>query len=280
MAKRGFSRDGFEARRRKEHFAFLVVKFLKAFTSFSEIYREFNEASRRGCLSGCGLFEKVKELEESLAFDLKEKAHALFRARPSPAARPTRSSARDTRRQLAELESAIETKSLDSYIGTGFHLLLILRESLYQIERYSPQYEKEQEEIGRIEELARVVGYSLSPAERDEMERIRTLGGISAALDADARDMAERIIERCNALFKGSAEVIRHIMTGSSDNEILIQNLLQNRGLIEAVYGPGAAESIFSQLCSGKSFTGKTGLERAMAYARGRCGNTTALPAS
>ncbi len=280
MAKRGFARDGFEARRRKEHFAFLVVKFLKAFTSFSEIYREFKEASRRGCLSGCGLFEKVKELEESLAFDLKEKAHALFRALASPAARPTRSSARDTRRQLAELRSAIETKSLDSYIGTGFHLLLILRESLYQIERYSPQYEKEQEEIGRIEELARVVGYSLSPTERDEMERIRTLGGISASLDADARDMAERIIERCNTLFKGSAEVIRHIMTGSSDNEILIQNLLQNRDLIEAVYGLGAAESIFSQLCSGKSFAGKTGLERAMAYARGRCGNATALPAS
>lgn len=280
MAKRGFTREGFEQRRRKEHFAFLVVKFLKAHDAFSEIYRGFREASRRGCLSGCGLFEKVRELEESLAFDLKEKAHALFRARVSPPARASRASVRDTRRQLAELKAAIETKSLDSYIGTGFHLLLILRESLYQIERYSPQYEKEQEEIGRIEELARVVGYSLSPAERGEMEHIRALGDISASLNADARDTAERIIERCNALFKGTAEVIRHIMTGSSDNEILIQNLLQNRELIEKVYGAGAAERIFSELCSGKTFAGKTGLERAMAYARGHCGNTTAVPAS
>jgi hypothetical protein len=280
MAKRGFAHDEFEQRRRKEHFAFLVVKFLKAFDSFSDIYRGFKEASSRGCLSGCGLFEKVRELEESLAFDLKEKAHALFRARVSPSARPARASARDTRRQLVELKAAIETKSLDSYIGTGFHLLLILRESLYQIERYSPQYEKEQEEIGRIEELARVVGYSLSPAERGEMEHIRALGDISVSLNADAQDMAERIIERCNALFKGTAEVILHIMTGSSDNEILIQNLLQNRGLIEKVYGAGAAERIFSELCSGKTFAGKTGLERAMAYARGHCGNTTAIPAS
>jgi hypothetical protein len=113
MTKRGFSRDGFEARRRKEHFAFLVVKFLKAFTSFSEIYREFKEASRRGCLSGCGLFEKVKELEESLAFDLKEKAHALFRARAIPVG-SSRSSNRRSRRNPSTRTSAPASTSFSS----------------------------------------------------------------------------------------------------------------------------------------------------------------------
>jgi hypothetical protein len=280
MAKRGFVRDSFVERRRRENFAFLVVKFLKAFDAFSEIHAQFTDASRRGCLAGCGLFEKVKELEENLAFDLKEKAHSLFRAPVVASARAARASSRDARRQLAELRASIETKSLDSYVGTGFHFLMILREALYQVERYSPEYEKEQQEIGRIEELARVVGYSFSPTERGEMERIRALGGISTALDADARELAERMIERCATLFQGSAEVIRHIMTGSGDNEILIQNLLQNRDLIEKVYGSGAAELIFSDLCSGKGFVGRTGVEKAMAFARGHCGNLSELPAS
>lgn len=280
MAKRGFVRDSFVERRRRENFAFLVVKFLKAFDAFSEIHAQFMDASRRGCLAGCGLFERVKELEESLAFDLKEKAHTLFRAPAVSSSRASRASSRDARRQLAELRASIETKTLDSYIGTGFHFLLILRESLYQVERYSPEYEKEQQEIGRVEELARAVGYSFSPTERGEMERIRALGGISTALDADARELAERMIERCATLFQGSAEVIRHIMTGSGDNEILIQNLLQNRDLIEKVYGDGAAERIFSELCSGKGFVGRTGVEKAMAYVRGHCGNLSAVPAS
>ena len=280
MGKRGFARESFVERRRKENFAFLVVKFLKAFDSFSDIHAQFTDAARRHCLAGCGLFERVKELEESLAFDLKEKAHALFRAPVAAAPRPARGSPRDTQRELAGLRSSIETKTLDSSIGTGFHFLMILRESLYQIERYSPEYEKEQQEIGRVEALAQAVGYSLSPSERDEMERIRALGGISAALDADVQELAGRVIERCAALFKGSAQIIRHVMTGSGDNGILIQNLLQNRQLIEKVYGPGSAEGIFAELCSGRGFVGKTGLERAMAFARGHCGNLSELPAS
>ena len=280
MVKRGLSHDGFAERRRKENFAFLVVKLLKAVDSFSRIYTGFKEASASRCLAGCGLFERVKELEESLAFDLKEKAHALYRT-PAPATgRAQRATSKDMKRQLAELKGSIETKSLDSYIGTGFHFLMILREVLYQIERYSPTYEKEQEEIGRIESLAQAVGYSFNPAERGEMERIRALGSISAELDGEARELAVRMIERCRILFERSAEVMRQIMIGAGDNEILIQNLLQNQDLVEQVYGKGAAESIFAALCSGRGFVGKTGLERATAFARGRCGNLTGVPAS
>jgi hypothetical protein len=280
MSTGNLARDGFLERRRKEDFAFLVVKFLKAYVSFTEIHREFKDVSRRGCLAGCGLFEKVRELEESLAFDLKEKAHALFRAHPAVPEPGQRRAHSDARRQLAELRAGIETKSLDSYIGTGFHFLLILREALYQIERYAPEYEKEQQEIGRIEELARAVGYSFSREEAAEMDRIRALGAISADLDTDARELAQRVIERCARLFDGSSQVILHVMTGSGSNEILIQNLLQNRDLVEKVYGEGAAEMIFTQLCSGKGFVGRTGLERAMSYARGHCGNLSALPSA
>jgi hypothetical protein len=85
------------------------------------------------------------------------------------------------------------------------------------------------------------------------------------------------VAERCEALFAGTAEVIRHFMASARDNEILIQNLVQNRDLLEQVYGEGAAERIFSELCKGKAYTGRTGLERALNFARAKCGNVTAL---
>ena len=79
MAKRKPVRVEFESRRRKEQLAFLVVKFLKSFIFFRTIREQFESASCRADLSECRLFEKVRELEESLAFDLKEIAHSLFR---------------------------------------------------------------------------------------------------------------------------------------------------------------------------------------------------------
>ncbi len=278
MAKRGISHDGFAERRRKETFAFLVVKFLRAFDELARIHESFQAASQAHCLAGCGLFAKVKALEENLAFDLKEKAHALFRAPQS--AHPARSSPRDMRRQLVELKARIEARALDSLVGTGFHYLMILREALYQVDRYSPAFEKEQQEIGRIESLAQAVGYSFNPAEREEIERIHALGGLSAELEADSRDLAARTIELCRTLFDRAAETVRHVMADAGDNEILVQNLLQNQDLLERVYGPGSAEAIFASVCSGRAFTGRTGLERARAFVRSRSGNLTATPVS
>lgn len=278
MAKRGISHDGFAERRRKETFAFLVVKFLRAFDEFAAIHEGFRAATRAGCLAGCGLFQKVKALEENLAFDMKEKAHALFRA-PQPE-RTGRATPRDMKRQLADLKARIEARALDSLIGTGYHSLMILREALYQVDRYSPAFEEEQQEVGRIEALAQAVGYSFNPAERDEIERIRALGGISAELEADSRGLAARMIELCRTLFDRSAETVRHLVADAGDNEILVQNLLQNQDLLVRVYGDGAAERIFSAVCSGRGFTGKTGLERARAFVRARSGNLTATPVS
>jgi hypothetical protein len=85
-------------------------------------------------------------------------------------------------------------------------------------------------------------------------------------------------MERCEALFAGTAEVIRHYVVSANENEILVLNLLTNRGLVEKVYGAGSAERIFSELCKGRGFSGKTGLERATNFARSKCGNVSALP--
>ena len=101
------------------------------------------------------------------------------------------------------MKSNIETRSIDSYIGTGYHLLQILQESLYQIERYTPELEKEKGEIGHILELARSTGYKFSLEERAELERLKALDGISVKLAAEAEELALRIMERCETLFAG-----------------------------------------------------------------------------
>jgi hypothetical protein len=278
MAKRKPARNEFEERRRKEQVAFLVVKFLKSFVAFETIRTQFENSSCQGGLSECGLFEKVRDLEESLAYDLKENAHSLFRGREGKGrAEEPRRDSRGARR-LDGLKRSIEARAIDSYIGTGFHYLLMLRESLYQIERYTPEYEKEREEIARIEEITRKAGRALTDEEQRELERLHALGEISLKLGTESEDLARRVVRRCEDLFKSTAEVVRHLVEGAGDNEILIQNLLRNIDLLEAVYGKGSAERIFSDLFRGREIAGDTGMEKALLFAREKCGNVTGLP--
>jgi hypothetical protein len=216
--------------------AFLVVKFLRAYVLFQAIDKEFESFARAECLDGCALFERVRELVIGHLFDLKERAHALFRSERS-AAGSKRPSAR----------SSSETRSLDSLIGTGYHLALILQESLYQVERYTPELEKEKDEL-------------------------------SARVAAESAELAIRVEERCRAVFKGIAEVVHKFLARAHDNEILVLNLVQNADLLEKVYGEGSAEKIFSAVCTGRDLAGTTAFERALSFVRARCGNITALP--
>jgi hypothetical protein len=116
MPRAESTKDLFEIRRRKEQVAFLVVKFLRAYVLFQAIDGEFQSFARSECPDGCALFERVRGLVVGHLFDLKERAHALFRSE-----RGTAGSRRPSAR------SSSETRSLDSLIGTGYHLAQILQ---------------------------------------------------------------------------------------------------------------------------------------------------------
>ncbi|MGA2614598.1 MAG: hypothetical protein ABSG38_14265 [Spirochaetia bacterium] len=234
MPREELAGNGFESRRRKEELAFLVVKFLRAFLRFREIGQAYRAAAQINRLADSGLFERVRDLEEGLAFDLKEKAHYLFRTVSRQANGAQKAGSPSSR-------LAVDARSIDSYIGTGFHLLMILRESLYQIEHYAGESEKQ--------------------------------------LYSETEGLAGRMVERCEELFASAADALRRFLTDGDDNEILILNLLQNVDLLEQVYGAGSADGIFSDLCKGKRVAGKTGTEKAAAYVRMKCGNITGLPA-
>jgi hypothetical protein len=269
----GPSRDGFGERRTKEQLAFLVVKFLKAYLAFEDIQASFREAEAGGRLAASGVYERVRDLEETLAFDLKELAHALFRTRAARAAGEPKQAGRISRRMLRELTASIEMRSIDSYIGTGYHLLAILRESLYQLRYYSPAYEQEKAEIAAIEDMARRLKYTFSPEEARELEHLRSLAELSVRLSAETEAMSRRMLARCRDLFHGTAQVILRNLEGAAENEVLVQNLFLNRDLLDRVYGAGAAERIFNELCRGREVTGSTGIERARSYVRRYCGN-------
>jgi hypothetical protein len=271
------SRELFEERRAKEHLAFLVVKFLKAHVAFEDIHEAFRRADAGGCLATCGIFEQVRNLEESLAFDLKELAHGLFRTRNGGNAGGPKPAARISRRMLRELTASIEMRSIDSYLGTGYHLLAILKESLYQLQHYAPAYEEERAAVAAIDDMARRLKYTFSPEEVHELEHLRSLATLSEKLSAENEALSRRMVARCRDLFQGTAQVILRHLEGAVENEVLVQNLLQNRDLLDRVYGAGTAERIFLGLCRGRDIAGATGVERARSYVRKHCGNVDGL---
>jgi hypothetical protein len=272
--------ERFGARRRDEHIAFLVVKFLKAHECFRHIHDEFLEGIAKNRLADCGLARKVWDLVESLAFDMKEMAHNLFRADEKIVkAGDGGGDDKRARRAISDLKASIEARAIDSYISTGYHLLLILAESLYQLERYAPVFKEEHAQIARVERIARKAGYTFNAEEEAELEHLRALSGISMKVNAETEELIFRYMMRSESLFKGTAEVIRNFIEGSGENGVLIQNLLQNTDLLEKVYGDGAAEKIFWILCRHKRLEGHTGIEKALSFARARCGNITGLPA-
>ena len=109
------------------------------------------------------------------------------------------------------------------------------------------------------------------------MDSLYALDEISARMSADAADLVQGVMKRCEDLLEATARVIRRFGTSANENEILVLNLLQNSALVEAVYGEGATEAILSELCSGKGLRGRTGVEKAISFVKARCGNVSGL---
>ncbi|MBN1835611.1 MAG: hypothetical protein JW820_07155, partial [Spirochaetales bacterium] len=277
----------FRIRRRKEAFAFLVVRFLRACVRFEDIYREFRNIEQSGHgFAGADLFARVRDLEEEVIFDVKEKAHALFRREwdgkaggwPSEPAISdleravlSRGAAggprEETRDMFAAVRRSLVNRSLDAYIGTGFHMFMILTESLYQLERYAPQYSREKEQVERLSELTRRMGYGLDDEEEHELDHIRQVARLSQGIAADTGELASIALERCRSLFRETAELIRHSIEEAGDNEVLVLNLLRDNSLLDQVYGPGAGEEILSHMFRGVEQPAASGKDKALAYA-------------
>jgi hypothetical protein len=282
-------------RRRKEDLALLVVRFMKAHVLFSEIYSEFKSLQERGGdFQHAGLFEKVKNLEEKLVFDVKEKAHFLFRSDWSDTEQSELAASKfadverillesqkadrtQARKALAELRKSLIRKSNDSYVGTGFHLFMILRESIYQLEYYVPQYLSELEYLQRVEHLSNRIGYQFDETEEHELNHIRQVVKVCQSIATDTRELAATAVERCKVLFRETAEILRHSIEESPSNEVLVLNFLKERQLVEKVYGMGSWEAILAHMFRSSGRSEDSGPAKAQAFVKSACGNVEAL---
>jgi hypothetical protein len=282
-------------RRRKEDLSFLVVRFMKAYVQFSDFYGQFKALQTEGGdFQHAGLFARIKKLEQTLVFDIKEKAHFLFRSESyeSDEPEPVGSRFADLERILlesreadksraravfAELRRSLVRKSIDSYIGTGFHLFMILLESVYQLENYVPQYLGELEYLERIESLTSRIGYDFDPEEEHELGHIRQVVSLCQSIAADTLELADVALERCMVLFRETAEILRHSIEGSASNEVLVLNLLKEKGLVEQVYGSGSWEKILNHMFRKVEGPEESGAQKAEGFARKACGNVEDL---
>jgi hypothetical protein len=282
------------ARRRKEDLSFLVVRFMRAYVLFSDLYEEYNELqSQGGDFQNAGLFAKIRNLERTLVFDIKEKAHFLFRSdRDETETADSRfadlerilSESQDAdrtraREVFAELRKSLVRKSIDSYIGTGFHLFMILLESIYQLENYVPQYRNELEYLQRIEYLTGRIGYEFDREEEHELDHIKQVVTLCQSITSDTQELANVALERCMTLFRETAEILRHWIEEASGNEVLVLNLLKERSLVEQVYGSGSWEAILSHMFRSVGRPEQSGAEKAEAFVRHTCGNIEGLEA-
>jgi hypothetical protein len=283
------------SRRRKEDLSFLVIRFMRAYVLFADIYEEFKALEAEGGdFQHAGLFIRIQKLEQSLVFDIKEKAHFLFRSdRPDTDDPGTVGSrfadlerilleGQDVDRTAArsvfsELWTSLVRKSLDSYIGTGFHVFMILLESVYQLENYVPHYRSELEYLKRVEDLTGRIGYEFDHEEEHELEHIKQVVRLCQSITSDTQELASVALERCMVLFRETAEILRHAIEGAGGNEVLVLNLLKERALVEQVYGSGAWEEILTHMFRKVGEPGQSGAEKAESFVRRSCGNIEGL---
>jgi hypothetical protein len=279
------------ARRRKEDLSFLVVRFMKAFVLFSELYDEFKAIqSEEGDYHNAGMFARIKKLERTLVFDVKEKAHFLFRSDRPDAGEAEIAESRfvdlerillenqdaeriKAREVFSELRKSLVRRSIDSYIGTGYHLFMILLESVYQLENYVPQYRNELDYLQRIEYLTERIGYQFDQEEEHELEHIKQVVALCQSIASDTQELASIALERCMSLFRETAEILRHWIEEASNNEVLVLNLLKERSVVEKVYGSGSWETILSHMFRTVGGPEESGVRKAESFVRRTCGN-------
>ena len=150
-------------------------------------------------------FDVVKKLvgddNASALYRLKEKCHAIFRS------------------EIADPVAEVSTAALfDLAIGSLFHEAMILRENLYQQERYGPRVEALKSQASQ-----------LAPELSREFEKI---------LASSASRLGEAV-EEVGALLALTSDQLFRLLIEESDNELLARCLYEEQQAVAAVFPRG-----------------------------------------
>jgi tetratricopeptide (TPR) repeat protein len=174
-----------------------LVDIVREFLLAHQLLRRVFERHRRGELR----FDEVQALagdtEASALYRLKERCHALFRAR-------------DLRGDFPRVAL------FDLAVGSLFHEAMKLRENIYQLEVYAPKVEaaREQAEPG-------------SEALFDEFARIL----------AASRERLEEAFHECEVLLEQTRRQFRVLLSTHRESGLVTRYLLENASTAEEVLG-------------------------------------------
>jgi tetratricopeptide (TPR) repeat protein len=177
-----------------------LVDIAREFLVAHQLTRRLFARYRRGELTFEEVDQLVKDGDESVLFRLKERCHALFRARGGP------------RTALGIPREAL----FDLAVGSLFHEAMKFRENFYQRAVYGPKVRELRSQSGpEAEELFR------------EFEKI---------LEAAAVRLDEALQET-EALLGQTASQFAMLLQAHAGNGLVTRYLLENHSLVEEVFG-------------------------------------------
>ena len=189
-----------------------IVEIVKGFLKSALIFADMVTGYHQGNLKFSKLEELVDATGSSPLFILKERCHSRFR--------------------YHEGEPCNEKEKLfDLTVGSIFHEAMKLKENLYQLEVYGPRYQELEERLG-------------NPLPESEFNRFRKI-------ILRAEQGLKEGMEDLKELFRDVKEQLGELLGEYSKNQVLTRFLLENRALLQKVYGRRGLEKIFASMFKG-----------------------------
>ena len=186
-----------------------IVEIVKGFLKSTFIFTDLLKGYHQGNLKFSKVEKLVDTTETNPLFDLKERCHSRFR--------------------YQEAQSCNEMEKLfDLTIGSIFHEAMKLKENLYQLEVYGPRYMEFEKRLG-------------NPLPENEAHRFKKIM-------LRAEQGLKEGIEDLEKLFRDVKEQLAELLREYSKNKLLTRFLLENRALIQRVYGRRGQEKIFASM--------------------------------
>jgi tetratricopeptide (TPR) repeat protein len=183
----------------------IVRSFLLAFLAYRRLHGEY----RKGSLRFSDLARFVDDRGQSILFTLKENCHSLFRGSDAG---------------VSEKEQVF-----DLIVGTLFHLAMKLREDLYQLEFYGPNFTR------------------LSERKKDHPDS-KGLVRQFQELISRARGALQEEMEEMDRLFEEVLPLFQDLLREYRDNGLLLRFLLEEKGMLREVWGEKALEKTLEML--------------------------------
>jgi tetratricopeptide (TPR) repeat protein len=185
-----------------------IVTIVYSFLHAFRTFRQIKKDYREGSLRFADLTKFVDDRGQSYLFTLKTACQDLFR-QSSPAGK--------------------NEQIFDLTVGSIFHLAMKLREDLYQLEFYGPKYL----EFGKEEKQS-----------RGQEALMLTFKEVLSRTTTSLQEGMEEIA----ALIEDSLRQFTGLLQESRENGLLLRFILEEKQLVEGVFGAAGQEKVFRLL--------------------------------